>query len=125
MYGEENVSDLLEIHFERLATDPFHHGTFTHWPVPADVPVDAQERLAANVGRVFFSEQSSSDSLGFSVGDIQAATETVIKMLSCRAGEECEEYEETPYWPQQECAEEKGDRRCLMWQKKSKTRKDP
>ncbi|XP_072050311.1 uncharacterized protein [Amphiura filiformis] len=56
IYGEDNVPDPVEFYMSRFATDPDFYGSFPTWPIGI-IPNDAQMRLRANVGRVYFAPE--------------------------------------------------------------------
>ncbi|XP_072050014.1 uncharacterized protein [Amphiura filiformis] len=93
MYGDDNVPDPVEFYMSRFATDPLLYGTFPTWPIGI-VPMDAQMRLRANVGRVYFAPAGagSAEFIGIyrgSIADGEAAAEAVI---GCLLEGECDEY---------------------------------
>ncbi|XP_072046958.1 uncharacterized protein [Amphiura filiformis] len=127
MYGEENVSELEDIYFKRWASDPFHYGTFTTWPIPAQVPEDAHDRLAAKFGHVYFADDAESEKdIGRLSGTLEATKTAMEKMIRCDEveGGNCpDEYKVTPYM---ECEQKDGRELygCVLIEKKEgKTRK--
>ena len=95
MFGEERVSNLEDFYMERWASDPLHYGLFSTWPVPANVPADTSQRLAAKVGRIFFANQASDANIGMTSGTIGASVRAMEQLTSCIRGEECQDYRPT------------------------------
>ncbi|XP_072050179.1 uncharacterized protein [Amphiura filiformis] len=58
IYGEDNVPDPVEFYMSRFATDPDFYGSFPTWPIGI-IPTDAQMRLSANVGRLYFAPEGA------------------------------------------------------------------
>ena len=93
MFGADTVTTLEDIHVERWASDPFHYGLFSTWPIPANAPGDSMRRLAGKVGKVFFVNHASDPFIGMTSGNF-GAVGTVMQLLPAYLrGEVCPQYE--------------------------------
>lgn len=86
MYGQSVVGVIEEFYFERWATNPFHYGSFSTWPVGADSPVDAMERLQGAVGRLHFAQDATDVAIGTVSGSVTAGEREARKIIACMSG---------------------------------------
>ncbi|XP_072051252.1 uncharacterized protein [Amphiura filiformis] len=93
LYGEDNVSDPVEFYMSRFATDPDLYGTFPTWPIGI-IPEDAQMRLRANVGRVYFAPEGAGDveNIGIPLGSVRDGAAAAEAVIGCLLEDECDEY---------------------------------
>ena len=89
MFGSSVVPNIQELYFERWATNPLHYGSFSTWPVGADRPADARERLAAHVGRVFFAQDATDTAIGTVSGSVSAGERAAKQIIRCVNGRNC------------------------------------
>ena len=93
MFAAHEVPNPTEVHMERWGTNPFHYGTQSTWPIPANVPSDSLHRIQAHVGRIFFANDAAHDQfLGTTAGTILASEISTARIIGCLLGEDCSEY---------------------------------
>ncbi|XP_072051263.1 uncharacterized protein [Amphiura filiformis] len=93
IYGEGNVPDPVEFYVSRFATDPNLYGTFPTWPIGI-IPEDAQVRLRANVGRVYFAPEGAGDVdyIGIPLGNVRDGRAAGKAVTRCILDGDCDEY---------------------------------
>ncbi|XP_072051251.1 uncharacterized protein [Amphiura filiformis] len=93
IYGEDNVPDPVEFYMSRFATDPDLYGTFPTWPIGI-IPEDAQTRLRANVGRVYFAPEGAGnvEYIGIPRGSFRDGAAAAEAVIGCLLEDECDEY---------------------------------
>ena len=89
MFGSANVPGAVEFHFERWATNPLHYGSFSTWPIGANRPADARQRLAANVGRIFFAQDATDQAIGTVSGSVSAGERAAKQIVGCLNRRNC------------------------------------
>lgn len=89
MFGSANVPEIVEFHFERWATNPLHYGSFSTWPVGADTPVDAMQRIQAHVGRIYFAQDAGDKAIGTVSGSVSAGEKAARNIMACLRGRQC------------------------------------
>ncbi|XP_072051264.1 uncharacterized protein [Amphiura filiformis] len=108
IYGEGNVPDPVEFYMSRFATDPDFYGTFPTWPIGI-IPEDAQMRLRANVGRVYFAPEGAGDVdyIGIPLGSAADSGAAVEAVTRCMMDGDCEEYSPAEPKPPPPCSDVK------------------
>lgn len=86
LYGAANVPNILEFHFERWATNSLHYGSFSTWPIGAERPKDARQRLAAPVERVHFAQDATDAAIGTIAGSVSAGERAAREIIACVNG---------------------------------------
>ncbi len=107
MYGEENVSELEEMRFDRWATNPQYYGTSATSPIGINVPEDSNRRMGERFGRVFFADMTgSAKNIGRVIGGEEEAERVVKEIIQCKETECPPEYEPTPYYSNGKCEDD-------------------
>ncbi len=83
MFGAANVPNIIDFYFERWATHPLHYGSFSTFPVGADRPTDARERLAANFNRLYFAQDATDQAIGTVSGSVSAGERAAKQIVTC------------------------------------------
>ena len=98
MYGD-SVPDPTEFYFHRFATDNTLFGSHTTRPIGVN-PKDAQRRLAAPFGRLYFAPEDAVDevNIGIPFAAILDGTASANELVACMLDGNCEKYtpEEEP-----------------------------
>ncbi len=94
MFGAANVPQIVDFYFERWATHPLHYGSFSTFPVGADLPPPATARqiMGANVDRIFFAQDASDQAIGTVSGSVNAGQRAAQKLVGCLRGRPCPAY---------------------------------
>ncbi|XP_072037902.1 uncharacterized protein [Amphiura filiformis] len=83
MFGAANVPNIVEFYFERWATHPLHYGSFSTFPVGADRPADAMQRLAAPFNSIYFAQDATDKAIGTVSGSVSAGERAATQIASC------------------------------------------